>query len=93
MEDKRRSGGWCGWFLVLMVFGAIGFAIFVTVTQKIYESEPDASPVPGHPGAITKKYADALGIAMQFFDIQKCPFPSFPFTFEFLYHWICLCWY
>lgn len=71
MEDKRRSGGWCGWFLVLMVFGAIGFAIFVTVTQKIYESEPEAAPVPGHPGAITKKYADALGIAMQFFDIQK----------------------
>ncbi|GER26599.1 endoglucanase [Striga asiatica] len=35
------------------------------------KSEPEASPVPGPPGAITKKYADALKIAMQFFDVQK----------------------
>ncbi|KAK9270911.1 hypothetical protein L1049_026498 [Liquidambar formosana] len=31
----------------------------------------EAAPVPGPPGAITKKYSDALDLAMQFFDIQK----------------------
>ncbi|KAL8459136.1 hypothetical protein ACS0TY_036561 [Phlomoides rotata] len=71
MEEKKRSRGWCGWFLVLIVLAAIGFAIFYTVKQKIHKSGPDAAPVPGPPGAITKKYADALKLATQFLDIQK----------------------
>ncbi|OMP02512.1 Glycoside hydrolase, family 9 [Corchorus olitorius] len=31
-------------------------------------------PFPGPPDTIDKKYADALKIAMQFFDVQKCTF-------------------
>ncbi|KAL6574450.1 hypothetical protein OROHE_001354 [Orobanche hederae] len=71
MEKKKRSGGCCGWFLVLMVFTAVGFAVFVFAKHKMLKSEPEAAPVPGPPGAITKKYADALNVAMQFFDVQK----------------------
>ncbi|KAI3460387.1 hypothetical protein Pfo_017050 [Paulownia fortunei] len=71
MEEKRRSRGWCGWFVVLIVVAAIAFAIFYTVKQKKHKSESDAAPVPGPPGAITKKYADALKTATQFLDIQK----------------------
>ncbi|GFP85858.1 endoglucanase 24 [Phtheirospermum japonicum] len=72
MEEKKRSRGWCGWFLVLIVLAAIAFAIFYTVKQKMDKSNSsDAAPVPGPPGAITKKYADALKIATQFLDIQK----------------------
>ncbi|KAL0366039.1 UNVERIFIED_CONTAM: Endoglucanase 10 [Sesamum radiatum] len=71
MEEKRGSRGWCGWFLVLIVLAAVAFAIFYAVRQKQHKSEPGAAPVPGPPGAVTKKYADALKIAMQFLDIQK----------------------
>ncbi|PIN08929.1 Cellulase [Handroanthus impetiginosus] len=71
MEEKRRSRGWCGWFLVLIVLAAVAFAIFYAVKQKMHKSDSGAAPVPGPPGAVTKKYADALKVAMQFFDIQK----------------------
>lgn len=73
MEKKKRSRGCCGWFLVLIVLAGIAFAVFVVLRHN---SEPEAAPVPGPPGAITKKYADALKIAMQFFDVQKCTFPN-----------------
>ncbi|XP_051151006.1 endoglucanase 10 isoform X2 [Andrographis paniculata] len=71
MEEKGRSSGWCGWFLVLIVLAAIGLGIFYAVKQKQHKSGGGAAPVPGPPGAVDKKYADALKIAMQFFDIQK----------------------
>ncbi|KAK6131289.1 hypothetical protein DH2020_034960 [Rehmannia glutinosa] len=69
--EKRKRGGCCGWFLVLLVLGAAAFAVFVIMRHKMLKSEPVAAPVPGPPGAVTKKYADALKIAMQFFDVQK----------------------
>ncbi|XP_073023237.1 endoglucanase 10-like [Primulina eburnea] len=72
MEEKRRSRGWCGWFLVFIVLAAIAFALFLTLKHKMHKSkEPEAEPVPGPPGAVTQKYADALKVAVQFFDIQK----------------------
>lgn len=71
MEGKKRSGGWCGWFIVLIVLAAIGFGIFYAVKLKQQKSSGGAVPVPGPPGAVVKKYSDALNIAMQFLDIQK----------------------
>ncbi|PIN06619.1 Cellulase [Handroanthus impetiginosus] len=68
MKEKKRSSRCCGWLLVLIVLAGVGFAAFAIIRQKM---EPEAAPVPGLPGAITKKYADALKIAMQFFEIQK----------------------
>ncbi|EPS64495.1 hypothetical protein M569_10284, partial [Genlisea aurea] len=71
--EKRGGGGWCGWFLVLIVLASVGLAVFLVVKQKIHKSQPpgEAAPVPGPPGAVVAKYSDALKIAMQFLDIQK----------------------
>lgn len=71
-KKSRSKGGWWGWLLVLIVAAAIAFGIFVTIKKKQNDSNSEAAPVPGPPGAVTKKYADALNTAMQFFDIQKC---------------------
>lgn len=79
MGEKKGSRGWCGWFLAFIVLGAVAFAIFYTVRSKTHKSDSGPAPVPGPPGAIAKKYADALKVATQFLDIQKCTFPSFFF--------------
>lgn len=71
-EKSRSKGGWWGYLLVLIVAAAIAFGIFVMVRKKHHGSKSEASPVPGPPGAVTKKYAEALNTAMQFFDVQKC---------------------
>lgn len=71
MGEKKGSRGWCGWFLAFIVLGAVAFAIFYTVRSKTHKSDSGPAPVPGPPGAITKKYADALKVATQFLDIQK----------------------
>lgn len=72
MRERKRSGGCCGWCLLLMVLAGIAFGIFVVVKYKMGSSNAEPSPVPG---AITQKYADALKIAILFFDVQKCTFP------------------
>lgn len=59
--------------ILALIIGAIVY----TVKKKSEKSEGPA-PIPGPPGATDKKYADALKIAMQFFDIQRCMF-SFPY--------------
>ncbi|EYU36779.1 hypothetical protein ABFS82_14G299100 [Erythranthe guttata] len=71
MGEKNKSRGWCGWFLAFIVLAAVAFALFFTLRQKFHKSDSGAAPIPGPPGAITKKYADALKIASQFLDIQK----------------------
>ena len=59
--------------MVLIVVALIVGAIVITVMKKKSDSSDDgAAPVPGPPGAISQNYADALKVAMQFFDIQKC---------------------
>lgn len=73
MGERRKSRGLFGWFVVLIVLAVIAFAIWLTVHKKNQNSDSDsAAPVPGPPGAINSKYADALKVAMQFFDVQKC---------------------
>ncbi|XP_071732021.1 endoglucanase 10-like [Rutidosis leptorrhynchoides] len=73
MEKKQKSGGLMGWFIVLIVVGAIALALGFTLKNKFHHGggDDDILPVPGPPGAVTKKYGDALKIALQFFDIQK----------------------
>ena len=74
MGEGSKSKGFFGWFLVLLVMAVIATAIVITVKKKTQHSEPKLGPVPGPPGAVEKKYGDALKLAMQFFDIQKCNF-------------------
>lgn len=73
-EEKSKSRGWCGWFIALIVLAAVILAVVYMVKSKMKKSDDGdgAGPVPGPPGAIDKKYADALKLSLQFFDIQKC---------------------
>lgn len=73
MGEKSRSKGWCGWLLVLVIVALIVGAIVIAIKKKQSDnnSDDDAAPVPGPPGAISQNYADALKIALQFFDVQK----------------------
>lgn len=73
MGAEKRSGGWCGWLLVLLILAVVAAAVVVTVKKRSGHGGggDEAAPVPGPPGAVQKKYADALKLATQFFDIQK----------------------
>ncbi|XP_044510222.1 endoglucanase 10-like [Mangifera indica] len=70
MGDKSKSRGCFGWFLVIVILALVVGAIVYTLKKKTSHSSKPA-PVPGPPGAVEKKYAEALQTAMQFFDVQK----------------------
>lgn len=73
MGKESKSRGCLGWFLVIVILALVVGAIVYTIKKKMDHGNDDkAAPVPGPPGAIDKKYADALKVAMQFFNIQKC---------------------
>lgn len=72
MGKESKSRGCLGWFLVIVILALVVGAIVYTIKKKMDHGNDDkAAPVPGPPGAIDKKYADALKVAMQFFNIQK----------------------
>ncbi|XWS25891.1 hypothetical protein CRYUN_Cryun27aG0106600 [Craigia yunnanensis] len=72
MGKESKSRGCLGWFLVIVILALVVGAVVYTIKKKIDHSNDDKpAPVPGPPGAIDKKYAEALEIAMQFFDVQK----------------------
>lgn len=63
MKKRRGSSRWRSLFLALIVSLVVAVAIFYSVRSK-----------KSGPGAIAKKYADALKVATQFLHIQKCTF-------------------
>ncbi|MQM21821.1 hypothetical protein Taro_054865 [Colocasia esculenta] len=65
----KYSKGWCGWLIVICIAALVVAAAVIAVRKKSHHVEP--APVPGPPGAVTQKYADALAVAVQFFDVQK----------------------
>nr|GMC52227.1 endoglucanase 2-like [Ipomoea batatas] len=67
-RSKSSKGNCCGWVLLALVALAIGCAIYVLMNPKEAEF-PD--PEPGPPGKPIKKYAHALKVALEFFDVQK----------------------
>lgn len=59
------------------MFGILVIALAVfTVLREYFHLRP-SSDASSQPGNISQKYANALGIAMQFFDVQKCMFEPF----------------
>ncbi|KAM7259634.1 hypothetical protein ACFE04_015375 [Oxalis oulophora] len=70
-KSSKRGGCW-GWLLVAVILALIAGAIFLTLRKKFgHNDDGGVEPVPGPPGAIDKKYSDALNVAVQFFDVQK----------------------
>ncbi|KAF5740842.1 endoglucanase 10-like [Tripterygium wilfordii] len=70
MEEKSRSKGGCGWFVLLVVLAGVVAAIVITI-MKISDHHSGSGkpePVSGPPGAIDEKYTAALKVAMKFFD-------------------------
>ncbi|KAG6531650.1 endoglucanase 24-like [Zingiber officinale] len=64
-----KSRGCSGWLIFIVVASLIVAVIVYAVKKK--QEHRDALPVPGPPGALDHKYADALGVALQFFQVQK----------------------
>ncbi|XP_068646688.1 endoglucanase 24-like [Aristolochia californica] len=67
---EKRSKGCIWWFIVLVIAALVVTAAVITIRRKSGRSS-GAAPVPGPPGAIQKKYSDALNLALKFFDVQK----------------------
>ncbi|XP_043708173.1 endoglucanase 24-like [Telopea speciosissima] len=66
-----KSKGCFGWFILFVIVAVIAGAVALILVKKSHHSKGHVSPVAGPPGAIGKKYADALKISLQFFDVQK----------------------
>ncbi|XP_065847365.1 endoglucanase 10 [Euphorbia lathyris] len=71
MGEKSKSKGCCGWFIAVIVLAVVVVAVVYTIKKKTDHNSDGLGPVPGPPGAIEKKYSDALKVAMKFFDVQK----------------------
>uniref|UniRef100_A0A803PFN3 Endoglucanase n=1 Tax=Cannabis sativa TaxID=3483 RepID=A0A803PFN3_CANSA len=70
-EDQTKSKGWLWWLIVLVLASMVFAAAVLTLLKNFKHSNPSGPGVPDHPGPIVAEYANALGMAMQFFDIQK----------------------
>ncbi|XP_042429892.1 endoglucanase 24-like isoform X1 [Zingiber officinale] len=66
----KYTRGCTGWLIVLVVAALVVAAVVFAVVKK--HRHRDVLPVPGPPGSLDQKYADALGVALQFFQVQKC---------------------
>lgn len=67
---KEKVGGGKWWLTVLVIFVLVGAGSYVSLRREFRSlslfRRPDKQPV------IVGEYADALSIALQFFDVQKC---------------------
>jgi hypothetical protein len=70
VEDTESNFRWC-WFLLVSVIAILVIVAGVlAILEDLKDSKKDSAS--HHPGPVEKKYADALEIALQFFDGQKC---------------------
>lgn len=77
-----KTKGCCGWLIVALVASLVATAAVVAIMKKKAGGGSGRKlkplPVPGPPGAIDSKYGDALGVALQFFQVQKGELPPPP---------------
>lgn len=71
MEAEVKSRSW-GWLLTVSVIASIVVAAAVLTLLRQLNHRNSSDSVLGNRRPIVDKYADALSIAMQFFDVQKC---------------------
>ncbi|KAI3776491.1 hypothetical protein L1987_46276 [Smallanthus sonchifolius] len=62
MGERKKPRGYIGVLIVMVVLGGLALALVLT-----YGKQFGIGPV----GAVSTKYADALKVAMHFFDVQK----------------------
>lgn len=67
----KYSKGWIWWLLSLGIAAFVVTAAVLTILHSRKHSHHRVSPLPGPPGAISQKYAQALKVALTFFPIQK----------------------
>jgi hypothetical protein len=73
---SKYTRGCCGWLIVALVAALVATAAMVAIMKRKSGSRHlKPLPVPGPPGAIDSKYGDALGVALQLFQVQKCEYP------------------
>ncbi|XP_038722577.1 endoglucanase 24-like isoform X2 [Tripterygium wilfordii] len=68
-EDRKSKKGWIWWLLVLVFGASVVAAGVLTILKQFHHNKRDS--VSDRPADIVKKYADALEIALNFFDVQK----------------------
>lgn len=68
-KDKE---GWFWWAVVLVIAALLIVASSITLWKKFGHFHWKGSHSHGGHGPIVDKYSDALNIAMQFFDVQRC---------------------
>lgn len=68
-HTKRSKLGWF-WSLLLLIFGAVVITMSVLTILKYFDYLKKGRG-PRHHQEIVENYANALGISMQFFDVQK----------------------
>lgn len=73
--------GWCWWLFVSVFAGLVVAAAFLTMWKDFHIFRSRNS----HDHGTVDKYVDALNIAMQFFEIQKCIYftPLIPYALYF----------
>lgn len=66
-KTKESRGGRGRWLLVFFLAILVIVASCITLRRNLNLFHRTR-----HPDIVGHKYADALGIALQFFDVQKC---------------------
>ena len=71
-DSPTKSKGW-SWMLLVIFFAALVLlACAFTLWYDVHRSRRSQHRPARPPRAVDEKYANALGVAMQFFEVQKC---------------------
>lgn len=72
ISNDRESKSWLWWLLVFVIGALVIAAGILTILRNYFrDHHSQQSSISNHPNAVVKKYADALEVALQFFDVQK----------------------
>jgi len=71
--NKKHNVGVLFWWLTVSMIAVlvVGAAVLSLIT-KFEVGHSDSAQLTSHPTNVDHKYASALQLALQFFDVQKC---------------------
>lgn len=67
-KEPHKDKGWVWRGLILVIMALVLAAVLISFRKYVHRS--NSSEADAH--QVVDKYANALSIAMQFFDVQKC---------------------